>query len=61
MTHGHIVLCQKDPRKDNTVENYCPITYLPLMWKLLTKVSAEEMYDYLEREKLLPEEQNVCR
>ena len=31
------------------------------MWKLLTEVSAEEMYDYLEREKLLPEEQNVYR
>ena len=27
------------------------------MWKLATAVIAEEMYDYLEQEKLLPEEQ----
>ena len=27
------------------------------MWKLLTGVIAEEMYNYLEREKILPEEQ----
>ena len=31
------------------------------MWKLLTGVIAEEIYDYLEQENLLPEEQNVCR
>ena len=49
MTHGLTVLCQKDPRKDNAVENYLPITCLPLMWKLLTGVIAEEMYDYLEQ------------
>ena len=57
MTHGHTVPCQKDPRKGNAVENYHPITCLPLMWKLLTGVIAEEMNDYLEQEKLLPEEQ----
>ena len=61
MTHGHTVLCQKDPRKANAIENYCPITCLPLMWKLLTGVIAEKMYDYLEQEKLLPEEQKICR
>ena len=36
MTHGRTVLCQKNPRKGNVVETYCPITCLPLMWKLLT-------------------------
>ena len=56
MTHGRTVLCQKDPRKGNTADNYRPITCLPLMWKLLTGVIAEEMYNYLEREKILPEE-----
>ena len=40
MTHGHTVLCQKDPRKGNTADNYRPITCLPLMWKLLTGVIA---------------------
>ena len=65
MTHGLTVLCQKDPRKGNAItchnHNYRPITCLPLMWKLLTGVIAEEMYDYLEQEKLLPEEQKGCR
>ena len=31
------------------------------MWKLLTGVMAEEMYNYLEREKVLPEEQKGCK
>ena len=61
MTHGRTVLCQKDPRKGNTADNYRSITCLPLMWKLLTGVIAEEMYNYLEREKILPEEQKGCR
>ena len=61
MTHDRTVLCQKDPRKGDAVENYCPITCLPMMWKFLTGVLAEDMYDYLEQEKLLPEEQKGCR
>ena len=61
MTYGRTVLCQKDPAKGNAVENYRPITCLPLMWKLLTGMIAEEMYTYLERENILPEEQKGCR
>ena len=30
------------------------------MWKLLTGGIAEEMHNYLEREKILPEEQKGC-
>ena len=55
MTYGHTVLCQKDTSKGNAVDNYRPITCLPLMWKLMTGVIAEEMYTYLESERLLPE------
>ena len=61
MTYGRTILCQKDPAKGNAVENYRPITCLPLMWKLLTGMIAEEMYTYLHRENLLPEEQKGCR
>ena len=61
MAHDYTVLCQKDPRKGNTADNYGPITCLLLMWKLLTGVIAEEMYNYLEREKILPEEQKGCK
>ena len=60
ITHGRTVFYQKYPRKVNTVENYHPITCLPLMWKLLTGVMAEEMYEYLEKENLFPEEQQGC-
>ena len=51
MTHDRTVPCQKDLKKGNTAKNYRPITCLSLMWKLLTRVIAEEMYNYLEREK----------
>ena len=61
MTHGHTLFCQKDPQKGNTADNYRPITCLPLMWKLLTEVIAEEMDNYLEREKILPEELKRCK
>ena len=40
----------------NAVEKCRPITCLPLMWKLLTGMIAEEMYTYSHRENLLPEE-----
>ena len=45
MTHGHTVLCQKDPQKGNTADNCRPITCLPLICKLLTGVRVEEMYN----------------
>ena len=61
MAHGRTVLCQKDPRRGNVAENYRPITCLPLMWKRLTGMIAEGPCNYLEREKLLPEEQKGCK
>ena len=61
MTHGRTVLCQKDIRKRNVAEIYRPITCLPLMWKLLTGMIAEEMYNYLEQEKLSSDEQKRCK
>ena len=32
MTYGRTVLYRKDPAKENSVENFRPITCLPLMW-----------------------------
>ena len=57
MTYGRTVLCQKDPAKGNSVENFRPITCLPLMWKLLKGIMSEDMYCFMENENLLPEEQ----
>ena len=67
MAHDRTMLCQKDIQlikgntKSNTADNYRPIRCLPLKWKLLTGVIAEEMYSYLEREKILSEEQKGCK
>ena len=61
ITYGRTVLCLKDPERGNAVDNYRPITCLPLMWKLLTGMIADNLYGYLEREKNLPDEQKGCR
>ena len=61
MTRGRTVLCQKDHSNGSAVDNYRPISCLPLMWKLLTGVMAESMYEYLEKNSILPEEQKGCR
>ena len=61
MTFGKKLLCQKDPAKGIEVDNYRTISYLPLMWKLMTGMLAEKMYSHLERENALPFEQKGCR
>ena len=61
MMYGKTVLCQKDPAKGNSVENFRPITCLLLMWKVLTGIISEDMYYFMENENLLPEEQKGCR
>ena len=45
----------------NLVSNFRPITCLPLIWKLLTGILAEELYRHHEKTKLLPWEQKGCR
>ena len=47
--------------KGNVACNYRLVTCLPLMWKLLTGVIADQIYALLDQEKLLPEEQKGCR
>ena len=47
MVKGRTVLIQKDPSKGTAVGNYRPIACLPMMWKLLTGVFAEKVYDHL--------------
>ena len=60
-TRGRTSLLQKDTSKGIVASNYRPITCLPLMWKLLTGVIADQIYAHLDQEKLLPEEQKGCR
>ena len=62
MTTGPTVLPLKGKSKRNNVSNYRPITYLPLKWKLITGIVADEIYNHLEENDLLPEEQKgYCR
>ena len=61
LTRGRTSLLQKDKSKGNVASNYRPITCLPLMWKLLTGVIADQIYAHLDQEKLLPGEQKGCR
>ena len=58
---GRTALLQKDKSKGNITGNYKPTTCLPLMWKLLSGVIADQIYGHLDHHKLLPEEQKGYR
>ena len=60
-TKARTSLLRKDKSEGNLASNYRPITCLPLMYKLLTGVIADQIYAHLDQEKLLPEEQKECR
>ena len=47
-------------QKGNAVDNYRPISCLLLMWKVLTGITSEHSYIFLE-EKILPEELKDCK
>ena len=62
MTFGKTELSfQKDLAKGSAVDNYRPISCLPLMWKLMSRMLAGKMYSHLESENVLPSEQKGCR
>ena len=61
MTKGRTVLVMKDKDERGELTNFRPITCLPIMWKLLTGVLADKMYEHLEEKQLLQEEQKGCR
>ena len=61
MTRGKTSLIMKDKEKGPIVSNFRPITCLPLMWKLLTSVLSDAMYEHLEGKGLLVDEQKGCR
>ena len=61
MVKGRTVLVQKDSCKGKVASNYRPIACLPLMWKLLTGVLAETLYQHSDSNCLFPDEQKGCR
>ena len=48
MTEARTVLIMKDIKKGNVASNYRPITCLPMMYKLLTGIIAEDLYSHIE-------------
>ena len=47
MTTGRTVLLLKDKSKGNEVSTYRLTACLPLIWKLLTNIAADEIYNHL--------------
>ena len=60
MAKGKTTLIEKDPSKITAPNNYRPITWLPMMWKISTAQVREEIYYSLTSCGLLPEEQKGC-
>ena len=54
MVKGRTVLIQKDPAKETVASNYRLIACLPLMWKLLTGIFADNIYYHLLMNSILP-------
>ena len=44
----------KKTQKGNLVSNFGPVTCLPLIWKLLTDILAEELYEHFKKTNSLP-------
>ena len=57
LTKGRTVFIQKGKSKGNEARNYHSIICVSLTWKLLTGIIAEEIYGFLEKKCILPEEQ----
>ena len=61
MTTGRTALLLKDKSKGNEANSYRPIIFLPVMWKLLTGIVPDELYNYLEENDFLPKGRKGCR
>ena len=61
MITGRTVLFQKDPQKGNVVEHYRPISCLPLLWKLMTGIISDYVYQMFLESDILRVEQKGCR
>ena len=54
MSKGRTVLIQDDKSNANEANSYCPITCLPLTWRLLTGIIiVAEIYGFPENEGIL--------
>ena len=58
MVESRSGLTQEYLTKGNAVGNYRPIACLNLLWKLLSGILTDKLYEHLENQNLLSEEQN---
>ena len=61
MKESCTVLFQEGPISGNAVGKYRPMAWLNLLWKLLTGIVTDKLYEHTENQDLLPEEQKDCR
>ena len=61
MVWGKTVLIQKDLSKSAILSNYGPILCLPNIWKILTGIISDKMYESLHERGVLTEEQKGCK
>ena len=61
MKTGKTLLCVKDTSKGNNADNYRPTSCLPLMWKVLRGIVADQIYTYMGERQLFPDEQKGVR
>ena len=47
---GKTLLCIKGIQIGNLVSNFRPITWLPLIWKLLTSILDEELHEHVKKQ-----------
>ena len=59
--YGRTVLCHKDRTKGNAVDNYRPISCLPLMWKLLTGIISKHLYIFCKKRRYYPKNKKVVK
>ena len=57
MVTGRTVLIHKKPAKGTEASNYRPVACLQLIWKVLSDIFADRVYQHLLDNQLLPEEQ----
>ena len=61
MVWGKTVLILKDLSKRTIPSNYRPITCLPNIWKILTGIISDKMYESLDETGVLIEDQKGCK
>ena len=57
MVTGRTTLIIKDLTEPTKISNYRPITCLPTIWKLLASIISDQIYSFLENNKLIPWQQ----